>query len=157
MTNLKNKIQNVLDESRMLVLGAEILLGFEFTATFQDGFKRLSIRSQDLNFIALMLILLTLVLLLSPATFHQLAEQGQDSVRLHRFATHVMEIALFPFALGLGANLYIPAEETNGAAAGVFFWNVDGILGTSILVWPVVAPPDSAKRWTKGTRHEVTR
>ena len=45
MTELKNKIQNVMDESRMLVLGAEILVGFEFMATFQDGFKMLSIRS----------------------------------------------------------------------------------------------------------------
>jgi hypothetical protein len=38
MTPLKDKIQDALDENRMLVLGAEILVGFQFTATFQDRF-----------------------------------------------------------------------------------------------------------------------
>ena len=121
MTQLKDKIQDAMDESRMLVLGAEILIGFEFAAIFQDGFKKLSMRSQNLNVIALTLMLFTLVLLLSPSAFHQLAESGEDSIRLHRFATHVMEVALFPFALGLGANVYIPAEEINGAATGLVF------------------------------------
>jgi hypothetical protein len=106
MTQLKDKIQDAMDESRMLVLGAEILIGFEFAAIFQDGFKKLSTRSQNLNVIALTLMLFTLVLLLSPSAFHQLAESGEDSIRLHRFATRVMEVALLPFALGLGARTY---------------------------------------------------
>ncbi|HEY6767777.1 MAG TPA: DUF6328 family protein, partial [Candidatus Sulfotelmatobacter sp.] len=110
----KNKIQNVMDESRMLVLGAEILVGFEFMAIFLDGFKMLSIRSQNLNGIALTLMLFTLALLLSPASFHQIAERGEDSLRLHGFATRVMEAALLPFALGLGANVYISADAING-------------------------------------------
>ena len=45
MTQLKDKIQDAMDESRMLVLGAEILIGFEFAAIFQDGFKKLSCAS----------------------------------------------------------------------------------------------------------------
>ena len=59
MTQLKDKIQNALDESRMLILGAEILVGFEFTAVFQEGFKHLSIASQNLNLGALVLMLIT--------------------------------------------------------------------------------------------------
>jgi hypothetical protein len=41
MTPLKDKIQDSLDETRMLVLGSEIPVGFEFTAHFQDGFSDL--------------------------------------------------------------------------------------------------------------------
>ena len=121
MTALKDKIQNALDESRMLVLGAQILVGFEFSATFQDGFRGLSVRSQDLNAVALGLTLVTLVLLISPAAYHQIVEKGDDSDSLHRFATHVMEIALLPFAVALGANFYIPAEKINGARTGAIF------------------------------------
>jgi len=121
MTKFKDKIQDTLDESRMLVLGAEILVGFEFTATFQDGFRKLSSVSQNLNLAALILMLFTLVLLLSPAAFHQLTERGEDTVQVDRYATHVMEFALLPFALGLGANAYIPAEEINGTVTGVIF------------------------------------
>jgi DMSO reductase anchor subunit len=121
MTALRDKIQYALDESRMLVLGAEILIGFEFTAVFQDEFRELSVRSRALDVIALALMLLTLVLLISPAAYHQIAERGSDSTQLHHFSTHVMEAALLPFALGLGANLYIPAERIAGAVAGVVF------------------------------------
>ena len=121
MAQLKDKIQNALDESRMLILGAEILLGFEFTATFQEGFKYLSMFSQNLNLIALVLMLLTLALLISPAAFHQLTARGQDSTALHRFTTHVMEIALLPFALALGANVYLPAVAVNGTVTGAIF------------------------------------
>ena len=121
MTALKDKIQNALDESRMLVLGAQILVGFEFSATFQDGFRGLSVRSQVLNAVALGLTLVTLVLLISPAAYHQIVEKGDDSDSLHRFATHVMEIALLPFAVALGANFYIPAEKINGARTGAIF------------------------------------
>jgi hypothetical protein len=121
MTQLKDKIQNALDESRMLILGAEILVGFEFTATFQEGFKHLSIPSQNLNLIALVLVLLTVALLISPAALHQLTEKGQDSVALHRFTTHVMEMALLPFALALGANVYLPAVAIDGTITGAIF------------------------------------
>jgi hypothetical protein len=79
ITQLKDKIQDALDEGRMLVLGAEILIGFEFTATFQEGFRKPSSRSQNLNVIALTLMLFTLVLLISPSSFHQLAERGTES------------------------------------------------------------------------------
>jgi hypothetical protein len=89
-----------MDESPTLVRDAEILVGFEFMATFQDGFETLSLRSQNVNGIALTLMLFTLALLFSPAAFHQIAESGEDSFRLHGFATRVMEMALLPFALG---------------------------------------------------------
>lgn len=120
MTTIKDKIQNGLDESRMLVLGAQILIGFAFTATFESGFPNLSNRSQHLNLVALTLLLITVCLLISPAAFHQLREKGKDSVNLHRFTTHIMEAALFPFALGIGAGIYIPAEEIRGTTSAEF-------------------------------------
>ena len=154
MTALKDKIQNALDESRMLVLGAEILIGFEFAATFQEGFRGLSVRSQDLNAIALGLMLITLVLLISPAAYHQIVEKGDDSDSLHRFATHVMEIALLPFAVALGANFYIPAEKINGARTGAIFGLAFTFLAGIFWYGPVFrakqGPP--AKQAAKRTR-----
>jgi hypothetical protein len=67
MTQLKDKIQSALDDSRMLILGAEILVRFEFAAVFRDRFKLLSTPSQILHLTALVLMLLALVLLISPA------------------------------------------------------------------------------------------
>src|ERR1700694_684805 len=78
-------------------------------------------------------MLFTLALLLSPAAFHQLAESGGDSLRLHGFATRVMEVTLLPFALGLGANVYIPADAINGDATGLGFGLSAAVLGC--LLW----------------------
>ena len=133
MTALKDKIQNALDESRMLVLGAEMLIGFEFTATFQEGFKQLSKTSQNLNLAALVLMLLTLAFLISPAAFHQLREKGRESADLHRYATRAMELALLPFALGVGASFYIPGEEIGGPATGLIF--ALALTGVALLFW----------------------
>src|SRR6202790_4715841 len=83
-------------------------------------------------------MLFTLALLLSPAAFHQIAERGEDSLRLHGFATRVMEAALLPFALGLGANVYIPADAINGGATGLGFGLSAAVLGFLFWYGPVV-------------------
>ena len=129
----------------MLVMGAEILIGFEFNGTFQDGFKRLSTVSQDLNLVALTLMLFTLILLLSPSAFHQLTERGEDTIQVDRFATHVMEAALLPLALGLGASAYIPAEEINGVVTGVIFGLAT--VSVALLFWsnPMFLRPKNKK------------
>jgi len=141
MTQLKDKIQSAMDESRTLVLGAEILIGFDFTAPFQEGFKRISGLSRDLNILGLALMLFTLVLLLAPAPFHQLAMSGQDTAILHRFATHAVELALGPFAVALGIAMYPVAEEIGGRGAG---WTI--ALSTLFLAFTFWYGPMFLKR-----------
>jgi hypothetical protein len=60
MAKLKDKIQTGLDESRMLVLGAQILVGFAFSANFQHAFHDLRPACQYLNLLALILMLITI-------------------------------------------------------------------------------------------------
>ena len=48
MTALREKIKTALDESRMLILGAQIFLGFHFRAVFEPGFQKLSKSQQYL-------------------------------------------------------------------------------------------------------------
>ncbi|MDP9172180.1 MAG: DUF6328 family protein [Acidobacteriota bacterium] len=114
MTSLKDKIQDALDESRMLVLGAEILVGFEFSAHFQDGYDKLRALPKSANTAALTLMLVVLALLLAPCAFHQVTAHGEDRTSVHRFTTRIMDIALFPFAIGLGLTVFIPAEQITG-------------------------------------------
>jgi hypothetical protein len=157
MTDLKHKIQNALDESRILVLGADILLGFEFTAVFQSGFKELSAPSRSLNIIALTLMLITLAFLLAPCAFHEITESGEDSVRLHRFATNVMEAALLPFALGLGANLYIPADRINGPTTGLIFGLATAATACFFWYGPRLLPRARENKGTKLRSSQMDR
>ncbi len=62
-------------------------------------------------------------LLITPGPYHGIVEASTDSGRFHRLVTIVAELALLPFALALGLDLFITVErifgETAGAAAGI--------------------------------------
>jgi hypothetical protein len=133
MAQLKNRIRNVLDESRMLVLATQLVLGLQFRTFLEAGFDKLPLLTQLLKTAGLGLMLLALGLLISPSAYHRLVERCEDTEELHRYATRLMRWALAPFALGLGIDLFVAAEKILsrkwGVAAGlgavvlaVFFW-----------------------------------
>src|SRR5258705_13450797 len=101
MARLKDKVQNALDEARLLILGTQVLLGFQYRAVFERGFERLSTRSQYVNLVALCLLLLALALLIWPSAYHRLVVRGEDTEGVHQFTTRVTELALVPFGAAL--------------------------------------------------------
>ncbi|HJR07355.1 MAG TPA: DUF6328 family protein [Pyrinomonadaceae bacterium] len=131
MAKLKDKVQNTLDEARMLVLGAQVLLGFQSRAAFEPGFERLARHAQYLDVGALALMLVGVALLMTPAAYHQIVEAGEDSKDLERFASNIMTLALIPFALGLGINLFIIVEKLNGTTYGI----VAGVFTTGVALF----------------------
>ena len=124
MAQLKDKVQNALDEARILILGAHILLGFQLRSFLEKGFETLPLVSKALKLGALGLILLTVALLIAPTAYHRIVERGEDSEELHRYTSRLMTLALLPFALALGLDIYVAAAKiagtTAGALAGVF-------------------------------------
>jgi len=46
---LSKKVKVALDETRMLILGAQILLGFQFRGVFGDGYDQLPADSRYLS------------------------------------------------------------------------------------------------------------
>src|SRR5206468_984240 len=93
--------------TRMLILGSQILVGFNFHGFFQPGFNRLPPAARELEVIGLGLMLAAVGLLISPGAFHQIVERGNDSPGLLDFAGHVASFALLPFALGIGIDVYV--------------------------------------------------
>jgi len=41
--SLKDKVKTGLDETRLLILGAQVLFGFQLNVVFQEGFTRLNL------------------------------------------------------------------------------------------------------------------
>jgi hypothetical protein len=66
MAELKDKIKIALDESRMLVLGTQILLGFQFRSAFEPAFEQLPKSSQYLKMFGLMILLVAITLIMAP-------------------------------------------------------------------------------------------
>lgn len=141
MTDLKTKAQNSMDEARTLILGAQILLGVLTRAVFEPGYKKLPDISKYLVVVALALIAIAVTVLIVPAPYHHIAEEGRDTERFNHFVMKVMYIGLVPFALSFGIALYVATEivadswiaPTVGvltAALALAFWYGMG------LVWP---------------------
>ena len=133
MAQIKDKVQNALDETRMLILGSQVLFGFQFRAIFEKGFETLPEHAQYLILTALGLMTLAVGLLMAPGAYHQIVEGGEDSQRIHRFTTGIAEVAMLPFALGFGIDIFVAAEKlmSNTLAVGagllmalvaLFFW-----------------------------------
>jgi hypothetical protein len=120
---LDRKVKTALDETRLLVLGIQILLGFQFQAFFQNGFPQLSSTSKAICAAGLALQMLSLGLLIIPSMEHRMVEDGSSSKRLVRAASFYATTGLIPFSLNLGLAGYVVLERHfgwfTGAASGV--------------------------------------
>ncbi len=133
MAKIKDKVDSALNEARMLVLGAQVLVGFQFRSVFEPGYEKLPRHSQYLKLVGLEVLIIAIMLLMLPAAYHRIVEDGEDTHAMHRFTGAVMDLALLPFALGLGLDLFIATEKVGGLGAGIaggvaaavvalFFW-----------------------------------
>jgi hypothetical protein len=97
----------VLTEARVVLPGAQALLGFQFAAILMDAFTKLPKTSQVLHLVSLGLIATSIIFLMAPAAFHRLVERGEDTDRMHRFASAMVICAMVPLALGIAADFYV--------------------------------------------------
>jgi hypothetical protein len=119
MAKIRDKVKYALDEARMLVLGAQVLVGFEFRSVFEKGFDSLSLPSQILKLTGLGIMLVAIGLLIAPSAYHRLVERGEDTNEIHRYTSKLMSFALLPFSLGLGLDLYVAVQKTIGWKTGL--------------------------------------
>jgi hypothetical protein len=128
---LADKIKTGLDEMRMLVLGCQVLIGFQFQAVFQDGFEDLPAAARLCNGLAMLLMTGALALLLVPGMQHNLIDRHHATRRIADVITYQGGLALLPFALALGIDLAIASRAAFGADAAI----VLGVSGTAAALW----------------------
>src|SRR3954454_2361992 len=131
--SLSKKVKVGLDETRILILGSQILLGFQFQGAFRPAFDKLPVDDR-LGWVgALGLIMLTIALLITPSVQHRMVEGGQDPKRLLGVIGRYAGLSLAPFALALGADLFLAVEPVLGLGFGV---GVGGLsCGFALLFW----------------------
>lgn len=119
MAELKNKVQNALDEARILVLGTQVLIGFGFRVVFEESFPNLPVATQHLLLVNLGLLLLTFALLVTPGAWHRIVEHGEDTPGFHRTVTRLVWPALLPISAALGITLFVAGEKVLGHTGGL--------------------------------------
>jgi hypothetical protein len=116
---LERQLKIALDESRLLILGAQVLFGFQLNGVFQEQFKEVPAFSQWFVCAGLTLIMTAVALLIAPSMHHRIVERGQDSRRVLSLATIFAGIALFPISAALALDMFVAMERIASGIAAV--------------------------------------
>ncbi|MGD9923515.1 MAG: DUF6328 family protein [Pseudorhodoplanes sp.] len=133
------KLKTAMDETRLLILGAQILMGFQLNGMFQDGFDTLPRVSRNLDVAAFGLITLAVALLITPSLHHRIVERGEVAPEIHRVASACAGLALLPLAATLGLDILIVLDRHYGLAAAAIV-GLSFFSGAMLLwfVFPVI-------------------
>jgi hypothetical protein len=130
------RLKDLLDETRLAMLGTQLLMGLQYNAAFSQRFGSLPRPLRWLDGVALLLILATAALLLAVPAYHQIAEEGHATARMLNRASGSLKGALLPLSLALGMDIAIAFGATAGpwpsASAGAAF------VLAALLLWFVV-------------------
>ncbi len=151
---LSEKVKVALEETRILILGAQILLGFGFRGVFYDRFDDLPAYARCADGVGVGLLVCAIGLLIAPGPYHRIVEGGEDSGRLHRFATVIADLALLPFALALGIGLFVGTEGIFGNSAVSIAAGAMGA-GVALALW--CGLPQLRKRFVGERERMITR
>jgi Family of unknown function (DUF6328) len=113
------RLKTALDESRLLIMGVQVLFGFQFEAVFQDLFAGVPATSRYVHCAGLVLLLFSLCLLIAPSLFHQLIHGGNSRPEAVQMATAFASASLLPLTLGLGAAIFVTFEQLFSRSVGI--------------------------------------
>ena len=91
----------------MVVPGIQALFGFQLIAAFNERFHQLGATEQIIHFLALILVALSVAIIMTPAAYHRLVEQGSVSQFFVRLASCLIAIAMVPLMIALCLEVYV--------------------------------------------------
>jgi len=133
-TDLVTKIEQMLTEARVILPGAQAMLGFQFIVMLTPAFEKLDDTAELVHIAALICGLGTVILLMAPAAIHRIAFAGEAAERMLNIGSALVSIALLPLSAAISADIYVAIGHVTeskalGAAAGI------GVLIAQLLVW----------------------
>jgi hypothetical protein len=122
----QEKLKTALDETRLLMLGAQIVFGFHLNGVFQDAFDKLSPTAKLVHAVAFVFMVLTMGLLIAPSMQHRLIERGEATDRIHQATTVFAARALLPFGASLALDLWVVNQRHFGRGLCISIGAVSG-------------------------------
>jgi hypothetical protein len=152
-TPLSTRIEQMLTEARVVLPGAQALLGFQFAVTLTRAFEHLAIYEKTVHVVALAVVALAVILLMTPAAIHRVALGGLDTEGFLRTGSRLVIGATLPLATGIAIDLYVAVSAAIGEQWGVVL--ACAVFALLLVLWYVI--PYSI-RWKQHARQRaVTR
>src|SRR2546430_14763229 len=127
----------------MMIPGVTAFLGFQLIAVFNQGFSKLDPGEQQAHLVATFLMLVSLILLLTPAAYHRQVERGWVSDGFVRLSSRLIMAATPGFAVGGTIDFYLLVRVVTGEP---MLAGVAALLAPALpaLLWhglPHMSPP----------------
>jgi Family of unknown function (DUF6328) len=132
-TPLDVQVDQLLTEARLIIPGAQALLGFQLTVTLARAFAELPPGVKMVHIAALCCIGLAVILLMAPASIHRIAFGGEDDPEFMKIASVFVVAAPLPLAMGIALDTYVAAGralQSERIAAGMAVAAIIVLLGT---------------------------
>jgi hypothetical protein len=106
--SLDSVARHLLEECRMVIPGIQALFGFQLIAVFNQGFgEKLAPHAQYLHLGAMILTVLAMALVMTPAALHRQAEPREVSERFIWLGSNMVLAGMLPLALAIGIDAYV--------------------------------------------------
>ena len=110
---LHEKIDQMLTEARVILPGAQALLGFQLAIVLTDAFEKMPGAVKLTHGAALGCVALSIILLMTPAAYHRIVYGGEDSEALHRIGSWFVTWSTVPLAFGLAADVAVVGTKSS--------------------------------------------
>jgi Family of unknown function (DUF6328) len=129
-------LNDLLQENRILLQGAQVLTAFLTILPFSQGFEKVNDTEKWLYLATFIFSLTSLVLFTAPAAMHRLARPLQDRERFKNIATRLIVMGLVPASLALTLSSQIVTSAVVGEPVS---WIVAGVVAAIIgALWWVI-------------------
>ncbi|MGA7733532.1 MAG: DUF6328 family protein [Chloroflexia bacterium] len=129
-------LNDLLQENRILLQGAQVLTAFLTILPFSQGFEKVNDTEKWLYLATFMCSLTSLVLFTAPAAMHRLARPLQDRQHYKDIATRLIVVGLVPASLALAFSSQIVTSAVVGEPVS---WIVAGVVAAIIgALWWVI-------------------
>jgi hypothetical protein len=129
-------LNDLLQENRILLQGAQVLTAFLTILPFSQGFEKVNDTEKWLYLATFMCSLTSLVLFTAPAAMHRLARPVEDRERFKNIATRMIVVGLVPASLALAFSSQIVTSAVVGEPVS---WIVAGVVAAIIgALWWVI-------------------
>jgi hypothetical protein len=133
---LVDRVDHMLTEARVVLPGAQALLGFQLSVILTAAFAELPESYRIIHAAALGMVALSVILLMAPAAFHRIGFGGDETEEFYRIGSAFVIAATVPLALGIAADVFVSATTATGSARiGGLFALVTSLL--LLMLWYV--------------------
>ena len=133
-TPIHTKIEQMLTEARVILPGAQALIGFQLIVMMTRSFGQLPRAVQITHLVALASLALAIVLLICPAAIHRITFNGADDPRVHTAGSLLITVALLPLAVAVSCDLWVALTILFGAGAAAVAGSV-GAFAFLVVLW----------------------